>query len=92
MNRPNGRRLKRQQELEALFLASGTKSPFLSAEDAVALLRRGNRGVGALTHGWLSPGEYVLLAVLEEHPHIEGVFWDYVSLFNRGPRNAPTAS
>ena len=88
LRQPDWRSLKRRQELEALR----AESPFLSAEEAVALLRRGNRGVGALTHGWLSPGEYVMLAVLEEHPHIEGVFWDYVSLFNRGPRNAPTAS
>ena len=41
LRQPNGRRLNRQQELEALFLASGEKSPFLSAEEAVALLRRG---------------------------------------------------
>eukprot|EP00900_Chrysochromulina_parva_P001866 jgi/Chrpa1/11680/Chrysochromulina_OHIO_Genome00022100-RA len=89
LRQPNGRRLKRRQELEALFLAPGKKSPFLSAEEAVALLRRGNRGVGALTHGWLSPGECdpdgarldVMLAALDEHLHIEGVFWDYASLF-----------
>ena len=92
LRHPNGRRLKRRQELEALFLAPGEKSPFLSAEEAVALLRRGNRGVGAPTHGWLSPGEYVMLAILEEHPHIEGVFRDYASLFHRWPRNARTAS
>ena len=53
--RPDSRSLRRRQELEALFLTTGKKSPFLSAEEAVALLRRGNRGVGALTHGWLSP-------------------------------------
>ncbi|KOO27955.1 hypothetical protein Ctob_003240, partial [Chrysochromulina tobinii] len=86
---PDGRRLKRRQELEALK----AESPFLSAEEAVALLRRGNRGVGALTHGWLSPGECdpdgarldVMLAALEEHLHIEGVFWDYASLFQTLP-------
>ncbi|KOO28104.1 hypothetical protein Ctob_010045, partial [Chrysochromulina tobinii] len=90
---PNKRRLKRRQELEALFLASGKKSPFLSAEEAIALLRRGNRGVGALTHGWLSPGECdpngarldMVLAALEEHPQIEGIFWDYASLFQNLP-------
>jgi hypothetical protein len=90
---PNRRRLKRRQELEALFLASGKKSPFLSAEEAVALLRRGNRGVGALTHGWLSPGECdpdgarldMVLGALEEHPQIEGIFWDFASLFQNLP-------
>jgi Ran GTPase-activating protein (RanGAP) involved in mRNA processing and transport len=93
LRQPNGRRLKRRQELEALFLAPWKKSPFLSAVEAVALLRRGNRGVGALTHGWLSPGECdpdgarldMVLAALEEHPHIEGVFWDYASLFQNLP-------
>jgi hypothetical protein len=93
LRQPNGRRLKRRQELEALFLATGKKSPFLSAEEAVALLRRGNRGVGALTHSWLSPGECdpegarldVMIDALEEHLHIEGVFWDYASLFQNLP-------
>jgi hypothetical protein len=93
LRQPNGRRLKRRQELEALFLATGKKSPFLSAKEAVALLRRGTRGVGALTHGWLSPGECdpdgarldMVLAALDEHPHIEGVFWDYASLFQNLP-------
>ena len=98
LRQPNGRRLKRRQELEALFLAPGEKSPFLSAEEAVALLRRGNRGVGALTHCWLSPGECdpngarldMVLAALEEHPNIEGVFWDYASLFQNLPNRDRT--
>jgi hypothetical protein len=89
LRQPDWRSLKRRQELEALR----AESPFLSAEEAVALLRRGNRGVGALTHGWLSPGECdpdgarldMVLAALEEHPHIEGVFWDYASLFQNLP-------
>ena len=84
LRQPDWRSLRRRQELEALR----AESPFLSAEEAVALLRRGTRGVGALTHGWLSPGECdldgarldMVLAALEEHPHIEGVFWDYFSL------------
>jgi hypothetical protein len=96
LRQPDWRSLRRRQELEALR----AESPFLSAEEAVALLRRGNRGVGALTHGWLSPGECdpdgarldMVLAALEEHPHIEGVFRDYASLFHRWPRNARTAS
>ncbi|KOO28318.1 ankyrin repeat and sam domain-containing protein 6 [Chrysochromulina tobinii] len=87
----------------ALSLASGEKSPFLSspflsAEEAVVLLRRGSRGVGALSHSWLSPGECdpdgvrleMVLAALEEHPHIEGVFWDYASLFQNLPNRTRT--
>jgi Ran GTPase-activating protein (RanGAP) involved in mRNA processing and transport len=89
LRQPDWRSLRRRQELEALR----AESPFLSAEEAVALLRRGNRGVGALTHGWLSPGECdpdgarleMVLAALDEHPHIEGVFWDYASLFQNLP-------
>ena len=89
LRQPDWRSLRRRQELEALR----AESPFLSAEEAVALLRRGTRGVGALTHGWLSPGECdpdgarldVVLAALDEHPHIEGVFWDYASLFQNLP-------
>eukprot|EP00900_Chrysochromulina_parva_P019745 jgi/Chrpa1/27772/Chrysochromulina_OHIO_Genome00027033-RA len=77
LRQPDWKSLRRRQELEALK----AESPFLSAKEAVALLRRGNRGVGALTHGWLSPGECdpdgarldVMLAALDEHPHIEGV-------------------
>jgi len=89
LRQPDWRSLRRRQELEALR----AESPFLSTEEAVALLRRGNRGVGALTHGWLSPGECdpdgarldMVLAALDEHPHIEGVFWDYASLFQNLP-------
>jgi len=89
LRQPDWRSLRRRQELEALR----AESPFLSAEEAVALLRRGTRGVGALTHGWLSPGECdpdgarldMMLAALDEHLHIEGVFWDYASLFQNLP-------
>jgi hypothetical protein len=94
LRQPDWRSLRRRQELEALR----AESPFLSAEEAVALLRRGTRGVGALTHGWLSPGECdpdgarldMVLAALDEHPHIEGVFWDYASLFQNLPDRTRT--
>jgi hypothetical protein len=94
LRQPDWRSLRRRQELEALR----AESPFLSAEEAVALLRRGTRGVGALTHGWLSPGECdpdgarldMVLAALKEHPHIEGVFWDYASLFQNLPHRERT--
>eukprot|EP00900_Chrysochromulina_parva_P008174 jgi/Chrpa1/17358/Chrysochromulina_OHIO_Genome00018627-RA len=89
LRQPDWRSLRRRQELEALR----AESPFLTAEEAVVLLRRGTRGVGALTHGWLSPGECdpdgarldMVLAALDEHRHIEGVFWDYASLFQNLP-------
>jgi Ran GTPase-activating protein (RanGAP) involved in mRNA processing and transport len=95
LRQPDWRSLKRRQELEALR----AESPFLTADEAVALLRRGNRGVGALTHGWLSPGECdpdgarldMVLAALDEHPHIQGVFWDYASLFQNLPHRDRTS-
>jgi hypothetical protein len=94
LRQPDWRSLRRRQELEALK----AESPFLSADEAVALLRRGTRGVGALTHGWLSPGECdpdgarldMVLAALDEHPHIEGLFWDYASLFQNLPHRERT--
>ena len=44
---PDGYRIQRRQDLEALAPAS----PLLMPEEAVALLRQGNRGVGSLTYG-----------------------------------------
>ena len=44
---PDGDRIKRRQDLEALAPAS----PLLTPDEAVALLRQGNRGVGSLTYG-----------------------------------------
>ena len=44
---PDGDRIKRRQDLEALAPAS----PLLTPDEAVALLRQGNHGVGSLTYG-----------------------------------------
>ena len=43
----DGDRIQRRQDLEALAPAS----PLLTTDEAVALLRQGNRGVGSLTYG-----------------------------------------
>ena len=43
------------QQLEALERTGD--SPLLSPEEAVALVRRGDRSVGALSYGWLSAGD-----------------------------------
>ena len=48
---PLGRRLVRRQELNAI----GGVEPLLTPQEAVAAIRKGNRGVGALSHGWMSP-------------------------------------
>ena len=63
-------------------------SPLLSPEEAVDVLRAGNRSVGALTLGWLTPGhsdpcgEHLacLQQALVVMPHIKAVFWDFASL------------
>jgi hypothetical protein len=63
-------------------------SPLLSPEDAVDVLRRANRSVGALTLGWLTPGHcdpcgehlVCLQQALVVMPHIQAVFWDFASL------------
>ena len=44
---PDGYRIQRRQDLEALAPAS----PLLTPDEAVVLLRQGNRGVGSLTYG-----------------------------------------
>ena len=81
---PPGFRLRRRQDLEKL---SGTSpSPFLSAEEAVALLRQCDRSVGVLSHGWLSPGECdprgmrmeAVVQALQQNEQLEALFWEYV--------------
>ena len=83
---PAGYRMQRRQDMEALERGRSGASPLLSAEEAVDLVRRGDRSAGTLTYGWLTPGNpdpagariAVLRRLLEQHPHIEGFFWEYV--------------
>ena len=74
-------RIQHRQDLEALVL---TPSPLLSPKEAEDLLNKGDRSIGALSYGWLTAGRpdpagariEVLRATLEEHPHIEAIFWE----------------
>ena len=83
---PSVTKLQRRQLLEEREREG--ESPFLSPEEAVEVLRRGNRGIAALTYGWLSPGDpdpaghrlQALRAAFAELPYLEGLFWDYGSL------------
>ena len=76
-------RILHRQALESLEPTSGI-SPLLSPEEAVALIRRGDRSVGALTYGWLSPGSpdpagarmEVVRNALRQLTHIEAIFWE----------------
>ena len=70
-------------------------SPLLSADEAVALVRKCNRGAAALSYGWLSSehpdplGHRVgeLRTALISLTNIAGFFWDFASL----PQNPRTA-
>ena len=80
---PDNYRIQRRQELEELE-TSGGEQPLLRPEEAAALVRRGDRSAGALTYGWLCPGEpdpagargELVRIALEENTHIEGLFWE----------------
>ena len=52
LEQPEGYILPRRQELEELERQG--QSPLLSCEEAVALIKRGDRSVGALTYRWLT--------------------------------------
>ena len=53
---PPGELIPFRQKLEELELQGVSPSPLLSPAEAVALIRKCKRSVGALTYGWLSPG------------------------------------
>ena len=84
---PGGYLIERRQDLEKR--EERGESPLLSRQEAFDLVRRGDRSVGAFTYGWLSPGNpdplgtrlAVLRIALAQLPHIEGLFWDFASLF-----------
>jgi hypothetical protein len=48
--------MPRRQELERLERSGASPSPLLSPEEAVALVRRGTRSAGVLSHPWFAPG------------------------------------
>ena len=87
VSQPNGYRIKRRQELEQLELRldPGEKlGPLLSPDEAIALIRRGTRCVGALSYGWLMGGSAdpvgarvaLLQQTLAELSYIEAIFWE----------------
>ena len=61
----------------------------------MALVRRANRGVAALSYGWVLPDECdptgerlkIVQAALDALPHVEGLFWDQATL-HQPPRTA----
>ena len=86
---PRGYKIQRRQELERLERDDRGLSPFLTGEDAAALIRNGAREVGALSYGWLLPwdpdptGERLRLLqrVLKQKTYIKAIFWDQATLY-----------
>jgi hypothetical protein len=91
---PDTFKMPNRQELEALEKSGASPSPLLSREEAAALVRRGDRSIGALTYGWLMSGDpdpagsriRVLRRALARLA-IEALFWDFGSLY-QAPRTA----
>ena len=54
---PDSYRIQRRQDLEELEADGVSPSPLLRPEEAVELIKRGDRSAGAVTYGWLTPGE-----------------------------------
>ena len=90
---PPGFRVPHRQELEALERTGVSPSPLLSNEEAKELLRRGQRGIGVLSHAWLSAGDpdpagermELLRSALLQRPYLEACFFDYASLYQHPP-------
>ena len=61
---PEGYRMQRRQALEELERGGASPSPLLSPDEAVQLIRRGDRSVGALSYG-----ERVMHARAYMRPH-----------------------
>ena len=89
-------KIQRRQELEKLERDDRGLSPFLTGEEAVALIRNGAREVGALSYGWLLPWDpdptrerlRLLKRVLKQKTYIKAIFWDQATLYQppRKPR------
>ena len=82
-------KIQRRQELEKLERDDRGLSPFLTGEEAVALIRNGAREVGALSYGWLLPWDpdptrerlRLLQRVLKQKTYIKAIFWDQATLY-----------
>lgn len=83
--------MKRRQRMEA-DESEGSFQPYLSTEQALNALSRGNRGVGVLSYGWAkygnpdpSGGRYRALRNALKHDcrckDISALFWDYPCLY-----------
>ena len=82
-------KIQRRQELEKLERDDRGLSPFLTGEEAAALIRNGAREVGTLSYGWLLPWDpdptrerlRLLQRVLKQKTYIKAIFWDQATLY-----------
>ena len=96
---PDDYKLQSRQELEALEATGVTPSPLLSPKEAEAVVRRGDRSLGALTYPWAAATHpdptgsrfRMLRKALLIHDYIEALFLDQSSLYQhpRGGRRTP---
>jgi hypothetical protein len=98
---PANFKMPNRQALEELEESGASPSPLLSPREAAALVERGDRSIGALTYGWLSPGDpdpdgsriRVLRRALKGMAiQIEALFWDFGSLYQNPRTPEQTAS
>jgi hypothetical protein len=98
---PANFKMPNRQALEELEKSGVSPSPLLSGEEAAALVRRGDRSIGALTYGWLSPGDpdpdgsrirVLRRALMGMAIRIEALFWDFGSLYQAPRTPEQTAS
>jgi hypothetical protein len=91
---PANFKMPNRQALEELEGSGASPSPLLSPQEAAALVERGDRSIGALTYGWLSPGDpdpdgsrirVLRRALMGMAIRIEALFWDFGSLY-QAPR------
>ena len=91
---PANFKMLNRQALEEIERSGASPSPLLSPLEAVALVERGDRSIGALTYGWLMSGDpdpdgsriRVLRRALKGMAiRIEALFWDFGSLY-QAPR------
>eukprot|EP00900_Chrysochromulina_parva_P008028 jgi/Chrpa1/17226/Chrysochromulina_OHIO_Genome00024024-RA len=99
---PANFKMPNRQALEEIerSLKGASPSPLLSCEEAAALVERGDRSIGALTYGWLSPGDpdpdgsrfrVLRRALMGMAIRIEALFWDFGSLY-QAPRTREQAA
>jgi len=97
---PANFKMPNRQALEEIERSGVSPSPLLSCEEAAALVERGDRSIGALTYGWLSPGDpdpdgsrvrVLRRALMGMVIRIEALFWDFGSLY-QAPRTPEQAA